>query len=272
MPRGGALNVVVFADAREATLAALEQKGVKVTGESLSPFGPVFTVQAGSDQVTAIVGLAGVQTLELASKRMVANDLSRERVQVAPDSITTSNYLGLTGTNVLVQLNDTGVDAAHPDLTNRVTGYSLFDTDGHGTHVAGIIAGDGTKSTTVTNADGSILSGGTNNSSGSTNQFRGKAPMARLHAQPLYLSDFELQKAAARTNALISNNSWNYGNNDYNIAAASYDAAVRDALPEVQGSQPVLFVFSAGNAGQWRRQWPGRRRRRASSRRARRRT
>ena len=55
--------------------------------------------------------------------------------------------------------------------------------------------------------------------------------------------------AAAQTNALISNNSWNYGVAAYDLAAASYDAAVRDALPGVTGSQPVLFVFSAGNNG-----------------------
>ena len=48
----------------------------------------------------------------------------------------------------------------------------------------------------------------------------------------------------------ISNNSWNNdGNTAYDLAAASYDAATRDALPEVTGSQPVLFVFSAGNDG-----------------------
>ena len=59
-----------------------------------------------------------------------------------------------------------------------------------------------------------------------------------------------MQEAPALTNALISNNSWNYdGDNAYDLAAASYDAAVRDALPEVTGSQPVLFVFSAGNDG-----------------------
>ncbi len=52
------------------------------------------------------------------------------------------------------------------------------------------------------------------------------------------------------TNALISNNSWTYvGDNSYDLAAASYDAAVRDALPLVTGSQPVLFVFAAGNDG-----------------------
>jgi subtilisin family serine protease len=56
--------------------------------------------------------------------------------------------------------------------------------------------------------------------------------------------------SGALTNALISNNSWGYsGDNAYDLAAASYDAATRDALPEVTGSQPVLFVFAAGNDG-----------------------
>ena len=86
-------------------------------------------------------------------------------------------------------------------------------------------------------------------------QFRGKAPVATLYsvaAMATFGTDSRprLQEAAALTNALISNNSWNYGgDNAYDLAAASYDAAVRDALPEVTGSQPVLFVFSAGNDG-----------------------
>src|SRR5438270_10140887 len=52
-----------------------------------------------------------------------------------------------------------------------------------------------------------------------------------------------------RTNSLISNNSWTYGNPDYDSAAARYDAAVRDAIPGMTGSQPLLFVFAAGNSG-----------------------
>jgi len=74
------------------------------------------------------------------------------------------------------------------------------------------------------------------------------APLANLLAMDLFAnSDRGLQEAAALTNALISNNSWNYGGDTaYDLAAASYDAAVRDALSGVTGSQPVLFVLCGG--------------------------
>ena len=192
-----------------------------------------------------------MQEIELSRTRVLANDLSRARIGVAANTLTPDNYLGLTGSNVLVNVNDSGVDANQPDLQGRVlfdVPISGVDSNGHGTHVAGIIAGSGLESPTVTNASGSIMPA-------VGCQFRGQAPAAQVFAiaanpDPGPASDSYLQETAARTNAFISNNSWHYANdNAYDLAAARYDAAVRDALPEVSGSQPLLFVFGAGNAG-----------------------
>jgi subtilisin-like proprotein convertase family protein len=245
------LNLLLFPDVQDATLDELDALGVEVVGKERSPFGTQVKVRAPQNGWIDVARLPGVEVMELARPRARANDLSRVRMGVATDSQTPQNFLNLTGQGVLVDINDTGVDATHPDLSGRVIGdlaASLTDTDGHGTHVAGIIAGSGAQSATVTNASGSIAPG-------VTGQFRGMAPNARLFSMATDLtfgpsSDAQLQETAARTNALISNNSWHYfDDTEYDLSAASYDAAVRDALPEQTGSQPVLFVFSAGNDG-----------------------
>ena len=264
-PDNRTLNVLLFADARAAALDQLRNLGVDVLGEDRSPFGPVLTVRAGSAGIyagavsavpaaailPALARIGGVQEVELSRARVFANDLSRARIAVAADTTTPENYLGLTGSNVLVNVNDSGVDTNHPDLQGRVrfdVPISGVDPNGHGTHVAGIIAGSGLESTNVTSASGSVMPP-------VCYQFRGMAPAAQVLAiaantDPGPGSDTYLQETAARAEALISNNSWQYADdNAYDLGAARYDAAVRDALPEVPGSQPLLFVFGAGNAG-----------------------
>ncbi len=266
LPDGTPLTLGLFADAAPATISQITKLGGQIIGQDQSPFGPVVRVIPPKNW-TALATLSGVQIVEPFYQRATANDLARATNGVAANSLTPTNYMNLTGSNIIVEVNDTGIDTNHPDLMasavyGRVIGVigdapqSLVDTNGHGTHVAGIIAGDGLESPTVTNAPGSTLVGG----KGSAGQFRGMAPGATLYSvagiaggaevSSNFISDQYFQEVPALTNALISNNSWVYeGNSGYDLAAASYDAAVRDALPAVTGSQPVLFVFAAGNAG-----------------------
>ena len=260
MPDGVALNLLVFADARDAALAQVQQLGGQVLAEDRSPFGPVFRVRPAAGSLSALAGLPGVQEIEMVHGRAPANDLSRVTIGVAADPITTSNYLNLSGTNILVCVSDTGIDTNHPDLQGRVLADAVTsgqDTNGHGTHVAGIIAGNGSQSGSLSNYISGSITPATNG------QFRGMAPAANLFSMwtdpnfgPAFSDTYLQETAASTTNAFISNNSWNYSflwqYSDvatYDLAAASYDAAVRDALPYTTGPQPMLFVFSAGNGG-----------------------
>ncbi|MBA4148565.1 MAG: S8 family serine peptidase [Verrucomicrobia bacterium] len=250
---GAALRVTLFPGGEQLVMEALQAVNARIIGKERSPFGPELIIQVPSEALVALAQLPLVQNIEFHTDRVTANDLARVRVGVSANSSNLFNTFGLTGTNVLVNVNDTGVDVSHPDLTNRVhvSARTLAtDVDGHGTHVAGIIASSGANGPfPATNAIGSEVGA----------QFRGMADGASILSQDLFeFFDWEMQEFAARTNlflfgrtnALISNNSWHYiGAFGYNSASASFDAAVRDAIPGVTGSQPVLFVFAAGNGG-----------------------
>jgi subtilisin-like proprotein convertase family protein len=259
LPPGIALNLGLFAADAAATEQQLETLGAKIIATDQSPFGPVVRVLAPADW-TALAQVPGVQIMEQAHQRVLANDLARVTLGISTDTVTSTNWLNLTGKNAMVAVDDSGVDVEHPDFgvtgsaetpgsatPSRVTGQNLTDltdTSGHGTHVAGIIAGNGSMSLNPVNV-GSVAEGSVTNA-----DFRGKAPAATLFSINFNNPDYVLQTSAALTNALISNNSWGYGGDfDYDLAAASYDAATRDALPTMTGSQPVLFVFAAGDNG-----------------------
>ena len=168
---------------------------------------------------------------------------------------TVTQELGFDGSGVLVAVVDSGLnngDAAsmHPDLMGRVDGFLFYgsltdasDGHGHGTHVAGIIAGDGATGETD---DAGTLYG------------LGVAPRAHILVQRVFdamgadqLPPYEtLTHDAVRAGAVIGCNSWGDDvQGRYDLSAAQFDALVRDADADTPGEQPLILEFSAGNAG-----------------------
>jgi subtilisin family serine protease len=241
------VNLLIYPGRTDAARQALAAMDAVILAEERSPFGVLMTVRPQPDSLVALAQLPAVQVMELYQNRRPANDLARVRLRVSTNTVTADSFRGLDGRGVLVNVNDTGVEADHPDLEGRVFGVSTDDFDGHGTHVAGTIASSGASGPQI---PPKYVGGSVSNAN-----FRGMAPAASIYALPIsfggpLIGDVYLQEGAARTNAMISNNSWSYGNADrYTLASASWDAAVRDALPGMEGSQPLITVFAAGNSG-----------------------
>jgi len=249
LPDANPLTVLTFPGETEATERRLRDLGATVMRRERSPFGTQLLVYTPPDKLVAVAQLGTVQAIEPAYRRELANDLARTRVRVSTNTATPNSFLGLTGSGIRVGLNDTGVSADHPDLAPRIipdAPASGSDINGHGTHVAGIMASSGANGPIWTNVPGSTTNA----------NFRGMAPQAQIFVQPIDLisgplkPDSALQRTAATNGVFISNNSWNYfGAFDYTFAAANWDAAVRDSAPDITGSQAITYVFSAGNYG-----------------------
>jgi uncharacterized membrane protein/subtilisin family serine protease len=155
----------------------------------------------------------------------------------------TDEFEGWTGRNVTVAVLDTGLDDTHPAFDGRIVHYYDYgrdgqaDYNGHGTHVSGIVLGDGDWRA---------------GDSGTEGKYSGIAPEAGLVVQEMY-GYFTINGAnrdASRNGATISSNSWGSGYfGAYDNSCSAYDSLTRDADGGRAGDQEMLFSFSAGNYG-----------------------
>lgn len=103
-----------------------------------------FSLRIPSGQVEALGEEDWVEHLELDKKVYALLDTSVPQIGV-PDLWAS----GASGSGVILAVVDTGIDREHPDLVDRIVAVKDFtlegfkDMNGHGTHVAGVAAGDG---------------------------------------------------------------------------------------------------------------------------------
>ena len=237
----------------DEALADIRSFGWGLVGEDNTPFGPEFVVQIpSSDAAITAAQWSLSQEIESYHQRQPLNDLSRVRVGISADPLTLTNYLGLTGTNIVIGLNDTGVDATHPDLVGRISGLAE-DFNGHGTHVAGttrrqrhgIFHNQRQNWRRLTlpagSSPGSRFSRGVASQASSIYVQLIDLVLGPFHLETRYFEtnaadatrgDFRPHKAVTRSpmDSFGTNNSWGYGATFYDINAASFDQAVRDSL------------------------------------------
>lgn len=182
----------------------------------------------------------------------MADALSAGQVDIAgialPGYLTWLAGLGINGSGVVIANVDGGVQQTHADLAARMaacTGTTCSATqNSHGTHTAGIMAGDG--SSGVRDARG-FLRG------------LGAAPGANLIEQ-LYNPTFTLpggmrilMEDSYTSGARISGNSWGPAGTPagYDNDTLQVDLSVRDADDDLAGNQPLSYILSImnGNGG-----------------------
>ncbi len=264
---------VMFYDERqvEATLAAIRKAGGRVLQHyPAQPDRKFFNaiVELPASAIDAVAAIHNVLWLGFQDAHPLLDDEMSDQIQAGnhPGGVPVTGYLGYLsglgydGSGVTWAIIDTGIDYDHPDLSGRIVGGYSFpgacnpagqpgsdcSGGGHGSHVAGIVAGDATN--TAADADG----------------FRyglGIAPGAGLYAMNSLSAGAwppsggwqEHSKRAVLGNAIGANNSWTTGEgtaHGYQASERTHDLMVRDGnfdTPTV--AEPFIEVFSAGNSG-----------------------
>jgi len=253
------MNVAVVLAPRATTAEIVEAQKpfTSIQQQSTLRFGTVLRGKISPMQLDALAKSSAVLWIEPASNVKLFDEVSSDIVagEGDPGQLYTQS-LGYDGRGVAVAVADSGLnngdaETMHPDLYGRATNFFFYgsltdaaDEHGHGTHVAGIIAGN---AATLDMDENGALYG------------LGVAPGASIIVQRIFdgLGNYEappsyetLTRDAKRAGADIGSNSWGDDTQGgYDISAMEFDALVRDADALAFGDQPYILEFSAGNAG-----------------------
>ena len=260
---GGKLKLLVAAFAGE-NMDGLEASLKNIRAEVLSSFenswGIKIKILIDPENVEEIIQINGVQWVEPVRKKSLFNNAATDILQVRElrntDPLKTSK-LGLFGEGQIVGVCDSGLDTNNKatvvddfkaagdigdssrivDIVNCFTNKTAFgygDTNGHGTHVAGSVLGNGRMSgsapLTNTYPDDS---------------YTGIAPEAKLYFQAT--DDFEVELATIFQEAYdkdvrIHSNSWGTSRCYYSISSQDIDQFSWDY-------KDFLILFAASNDG-----------------------
>ena len=269
-------NVVahVYASQLPQTLGELKARGADVI--SFAPAQPdkkIYDIvfKAIGARIEGFTDIAQLINLNFSGPRPILEDEMSSQIVAGnttgttvtgPGYLAALNNFGLSGAGVIWAVTDSGVDLSQPEFAgNKIAGGYTYpgcpagtglgddnSAGGHGTHVAGIIAGAGLLN--VLDANG-------------YNYGIGVAPGAKIFAQnPICVNSVpwppaggwqELSKRALAGGASGTNNSWTSGegtNAGYTNGARTHDLMVRDGdFDTATVNEAFMVVFSAGNSG-----------------------
>lgn len=211
------------------------------------------------DQRVLSIGPAatGVEFLDEGTAQIVAGNVRKGQPEVGYRTFL--DRLGLDGSGVTVAVADSGIDDNHPDLAGRVKlriDYTSLpdyrDSDGHGTHVAGIVGGSGRGLPGATDPSGFVYGQGI----APNVEFLDLSVLGIIE-ESIGIDEFppfeRVSRDAVRNGAIGWNASWGSGEGDragYTQTARTMDIIARDADWQKRGAQPFTLVFAAGNSGQ----------------------
>ena len=257
----GDINVTLMLapGAPDVEQASLRRVFSKLQQESHHRFGGVMRGRVARGRLQQLAQSPGVLWIEPGPRMKLVDEIASELVGgegLSESHKTFTQDYGFDGRGVTVSVADSGLHSGntnlmHADLVGRVSAFFFYggltdamDEHSHGTHVTGIIAGNGATG----EADEAGHRYGLGVASGASivtqRLFDGAG---EYYAPP----SFEvLTHDAVRAGAEIGSNSWGDDTQGrYDVSAAEFDALVRDADAETAGDQQYILEFSAGNAG-----------------------